>query len=103
MDEMRKLQRDENAEGFGAFTQERPQETMRHGTWWQRASPFVKGVMGAMVGMVATLIVAGLGYTAYQDHLLIRSVVAYINQVNAAQQRQAGPAAQAPTPTEPAK
>lgn len=94
---------DENVVGFGAFTPEQPQAMQRRGTSWQRASPFVKGVLGAMVGMVATLIVAGLGYTAYQDHRLIRSVVAYINQVNAAQQQQQRPAAPAPTPTEPTK
>lgn len=103
MDEMRKLQRDENADGFGVFTQERPQKTMRHGTWWQRASPFVKGAVGAAVGIIVTLAVAGLCYVAYQDHLMIRGVVAYINQVNAAQQKQQRPAPPAAPATEPDK
>lgn len=64
-----------------------------------RLSTFWRGLLGGVVGMIATLIVAGICYTAYQDHRAIQSVVAYLNQVaaaNAAQQRQQGAPAQQP-------
>lgn len=64
-----------------------------------RLSTFWRGLLGGVVGMLATLIVAGICYTAYQDHRAIQSVVAYLNQVaaaNAAQQRQQGAPAQQP-------
>lgn len=93
---------DEKVVGFGAFTPEQPQG-VRQGTWWHRASPFLKGAVGAAVGMIVTLAVAGLCYIAYQDHLMIRGVVAYINQVNAAQQRQQRPEPPAAPAAEPAK
>lgn len=72
----------------GEFTMD--QNTLHAPSRWARLSAFSKGLLGAIVGMIVTLLVAGLCFTAYQDHVKINSVVAYLNQV-AAQQQQARP------------
>lgn len=99
---------DDQMVGFSGFrpesgpaevSQEEVRETFRRRYTPRGLSTFWKGLLGGVVGMLATLIVAGICYTAYQDHRAIQSVVAYLNQVaaaNAAQQRpQGAPAPQA--------
>lgn len=52
-----------------------------------RQSPFLRGFLGAMVGMAMCY----LGFQAYQDHVAVRAIVQIIN-TNAAKQ-----ASQTPT------
>jgi hypothetical protein len=56
------------------------------------ASPYIKGFLGAVVGLVFGLLI----WHAYVDHVLVHQVVAVIQQAQAQAQRPA--AAKPPTP-----
>lgn len=44
-------------------------------------SPFVKGLIGAVLGTLATLVIAFLLVHAWFDHMLLHQLGDYINQV----------------------
>jgi len=58
-------------------------------------SPFVRGLLGSMVGTILVLVVVYMGYVAYTDH---RNLAAVIKFITDAQQRQAAQAPKPPTP-----
>lgn len=58
------------------------------------SSPTVRGFVGGAIGMTAILLIAALlysGMTLYTDHKTLMAVVKFINDAQAAQQKQQAP------------